>query len=107
MTTRNLNKTWRDVVFQQYASDHAADVPFPIRYLINAKQWHRDIWIEIPQKVDVRDFRRSVLSFFVAMRHEDPVFDDQNISVRPRMRPEPANDSDDPTEPERAQQAGD
>ncbi|KAK4235361.1 hypothetical protein C8A03DRAFT_36793 [Achaetomium macrosporum] len=53
MTTRNLNQTWRDVVFNQYAADHAAGVPFPVRYLIYASQWNRDIFIEIPAKIDV------------------------------------------------------
>ena len=53
MTTRNLNQTWRDVVFNPYAADHAADVQFPVRYLINASQWKRDIFIEIPTKIDV------------------------------------------------------
>jgi hypothetical protein len=39
MAFRNLNKTWRDVVFEQYEEDHAAGVPFPVTYLINATQW--------------------------------------------------------------------
>ncbi|KAL0929694.1 uncharacterized protein CTRU02_215337 [Colletotrichum truncatum] len=87
MTTRNLNQTWREVVFQQYASDHAADVPFPVRYLINADQWHTDIWIRIPEKIDVSTFRRSILNFVVARRNQDPVFSDKYISVRPRVSP--------------------
>jgi hypothetical protein len=53
MTSRNLNQTWRDVVFNQYAADHADDVPFPVRYLIHASPWNMDIFIEIPAKIDV------------------------------------------------------
>lgn len=85
MTTRNLNQTWRDVVFQQYARDHAADVPFPVRYLIHAPEWHKDIFIEIPTKIDERTLRRSVLDFAVSRRGAEPVFSNEYISVRPRV----------------------
>lgn len=86
MTTRNLNKTWRDVVFDQYAADFDADVPFPIRYLINTPEWKKDIFIEIPTKIPVATFHRSVLTFAGAKRLDcDPAYRDENISVRKRV----------------------
>ncbi|KAF7162557.1 hypothetical protein CNMCM5623_007803 [Aspergillus felis] len=86
MTTRNLNRTWRDVVFNQYAADFDADVPFPVRYLINADVWKKDIFIEIPIKIPVATFRRSVLTFVRAKRLDsDPAYRDENISVRARV----------------------
>jgi hypothetical protein len=88
MTTRNLNQTWRDVVFKQYEEDHAADVPFPIRYLIKAEQWKKDIFIEIPTKIDVPIFRQAVLRFFRARRlADDPAYEDDLIKVRARVSP--------------------
>lgn len=36
MTSCTLNAKWRDTIFTQYAADLEADVPFPVRYLINA-----------------------------------------------------------------------
>ncbi|KAK4122546.1 hypothetical protein N657DRAFT_681555 [Parathielavia appendiculata] len=87
MTTRNLNQTWRDVVFNQYAADYAADVPFPVRYLIHADQWNRDIFIEIPTKIDAPTFRRAILDFCVARRNQAPVYGDDRIKVRPRASP--------------------
>lgn len=88
MTSRNLNQTWRDAVFNQYAADHAADVPFPIRYLISAEQWKKDIFIEIPTKIDVPVFRQAVLNF-VRARHsaDDPAYEDNRNRVRARVRP--------------------
>ncbi|KAI2622427.1 hypothetical protein GGR54DRAFT_63548 [Hypoxylon sp. NC1633] len=98
MTTRNLNKTWRDVVFQQYTADHDAEAPFPLRYLINAREWHKDIWIEVPNRIDVRTFRRSVLNFVVSKRGADPVFSDEHISVRPRISQHLSIDTNPPEE---------
>lgn len=88
MTSRNLNQTWRDVVFKQYESDHAADVPFPVRYLISASEWKRDIFIKIPAKIDVPVFRQAVLHFVKAKRLEDdPAYEDERIKVRARVSP--------------------
>lgn len=84
MTSRNLNQTWRDVVFAQYDSDHAADVPFPVRYLIQASPWQRDIFILIPRKISPRELRHAVGAFYAARRHDEPVFDGPLISVWPR-----------------------
>ncbi|KAI0132146.1 hypothetical protein BJ170DRAFT_232852 [Xylariales sp. AK1849] len=84
MTTRNLNKTWRDVVFAQYAADHEADVPFPVRYLIHVRTWGRDIFINIPQKIDVRTLRQAVLEFYAATRSGEPLWEGEHISVQPR-----------------------
>ena len=116
MTSRNLNQTWRDVVFSQYLADHAADVPFPVRYLINAKEWKRDIFIEIPTKIDVPVFRRAVLDFVIA-RHsaDDPVYEDNHIKVRARVSPPvpssaqrdaPPQDDTDQREPGAASNSG-
>lgn len=89
MTSRNLNKTWRDVVWDQYAQDLEADVPFPVRYLIHAAQWRRDIFITIPSKIDSRTLRRAVLEFVKERRREpDPVWNGEHISVRARVRPQ-------------------
>jgi hypothetical protein len=87
MTSRNLNQTWRDVIFKQYAADHEADVPFPVTYLINVPEWKQDIRIKIPQKIDLKTFKHSVLDFLRATGGEDPVYDGEHISVRPRKRP--------------------
>ncbi|EAW20288.1 uncharacterized protein NFIA_099220 [Aspergillus fischeri NRRL 181] len=79
-------KTWRDVVFDQYAADFDVDVPFPVRYLINADVWKKDIFIEIPTKIPVETLRRSVLTFVCAKRLDsDPAYRDENISVRARV----------------------
>lgn len=85
MTFRNLNETWRDVVFRTYAQDHQDDVPFPVTYLVWAAEWKRDIIIEVPKKIDVKAYRHSVLKFTTNLRFQDPVYDDEYISVRPRV----------------------
>jgi hypothetical protein len=75
MTTRYLNKTWRDVVFDRYAADFDADVPFPVRYLIHTPEWKKDIFIEVPTKIPVATFRRSILTFVRAKRLDsDPAY---------------------------------
>ncbi|KAL4906200.1 hypothetical protein BDW74DRAFT_151483 [Aspergillus multicolor] len=80
MTTRNLNLTWRDVVFQQYAVDLAANEPFPIRYLISAPEWETDIFINVPERISLETYRRSVLTFHRAkFRDSDPTYEDENI----------------------------
>ncbi|KAH8913118.1 hypothetical protein BR93DRAFT_984681 [Coniochaeta sp. PMI_546] len=82
----NLNQTWRDVVFKQYEEDHAVDVPFPVRYLINALQWKKDIFIEIPTKIDVPVFRQAVLHFASTRRlADDPAYEDDINKVRARV----------------------
>lgn len=86
MTSRNLNKTWRDIVFEQYEADYAADVPFPIRYLIYGNQWKRDIVIEIPTKIYVPVFRQALLHAASSRRLEnDPTYEDDLIEVRARI----------------------
>lgn len=87
MTTRNLNRTWRDVIFAQYAADYDANVPFPVSYLIKAVQWNRDIIITVPSKIDLQTYRRSVRNFFLTKRGADPVYRDEHISVKPRVSP--------------------
>lgn len=83
MTTRNLNRTWRDVVFKQYADDYEADVPFPVRYLINTPQWSRAIIIEVPNKIEIKTLRQSIGAFFRAKHtSEDPTYDDGQIAIR-------------------------
>jgi hypothetical protein len=86
MTTRNLNKTWRDIVFDQYSADLSANEPFPIRYLINAPEWKRDIFINVPERISLEAYRRSVLTFFrTKHRDTDPSYEDENLSVQPRV----------------------
>lgn len=86
MTTRNLNKTWRDVIFAQYAADLESNEPFPIRYLINAPEWSRDIYIRVPEKVSLEAYRHSVLTFCRAkFRDNDPTYEDENLSIKPRV----------------------
>ncbi|KAK6066105.1 hypothetical protein SCUP515_10852 [Seiridium cupressi] len=90
MTTRNLNRTWRDVVWAQYAADLEADVPFPVRYLIHSPQWKCDIMITIPSKIEYQTFRRAVLDFAITVRPQrqtEPIWEGEHISVRPRRRP--------------------
>lgn len=84
MTSRNLNTTWRAVIFKQYAEDFEADVPFPVRYLISAPPW-KDIFIAAPHKIDLGTYKRAILAFYLARRFSnDPTHEDENISVRPR-----------------------
>lgn len=86
MTTRNLNRTWRDVLFEQYKLDHDADVAFPVRYLLHNPQFSVDLFYEIPVKIHPDDFRRSILAFHRATKHSDrPEYADQNISIRQRF----------------------
>ncbi|GFF24909.1 hypothetical protein IFM61606_09285 [Aspergillus udagawae] len=86
MTTRNLNKTWYGVVVDQYTADFDADVPFPGRYLINTPEWKKAIFIEIPAKIPVATFRRSVWTFVRVKRLDsDQAYRDDNISVRARV----------------------
>lgn len=94
MTTRNLNRTWRDVIFAQYEADHEADVPFPIRYLINAPEWKQDIFIEIPSKVDPKTLRNAVLLFYRDSLRGSPEYVGEHISVRPRKRTATTSDQD-------------
>jgi hypothetical protein len=85
MTTRNLNKTWRDIVFEQYQADLEADSPFPIRYLIFLHRWKKDTFISIPNKIEIMTFRRAILDFVRSRDgEEDPTFSNEHISVWPR-----------------------
>ncbi|GFF24216.1 hypothetical protein IFM61606_09065 [Aspergillus udagawae] len=86
MTTRNLNRTWRDVVFAQYAADLETNEPFPIRYLINAPEWKKDIFINVPKKISLEDYRRSIHTFCRARyRDLDPAYEDENLSIQARV----------------------
>lgn len=86
MTSRNLSQNWRDVVFKQYEQDHEAEVPFPVRYLINAPQWKKDIFIEIPTKIAVPVFCQAVLHFASTRRlADDPAYEDNLIKFRARV----------------------
>lgn len=87
MTSRNLNATWRDRIFWQYAADYEAGVPFPITYTIRADTWRRDIRISIHNKIELKTFKQAVFACHKAKRHEDPIYDDEYISVRPRISP--------------------
>ncbi|RMZ83173.1 hypothetical protein DV738_g1401, partial [Chaetothyriales sp. CBS 135597] len=84
----NLNLTWRDVVLRQYNADYDAGCPFPLRYLINATPWKRDIFIEVHEKIDKKVFRRAFLDFFLAQHKGEPVCKNEYISVYPRPRAE-------------------
>lgn len=84
MTSPNLNTTWRDTIFTQYAADLEADVPFPVRYLINAPPW-RDIFITVPKRIDLGAYKNAVFAFHKEKRCcEDPTYEGEHISVRPR-----------------------
>ncbi|KAF5021120.1 hypothetical protein F66182_6820 [Fusarium sp. NRRL 66182] len=84
MTTRNLNQTWRDILFKQYAADYEADVPFPVTYLLNIPEWNQDLLFNIPNKISLRTFKTSILDFCRAAQGADPIFDGEHISVQPR-----------------------
>jgi hypothetical protein len=94
MTSGNLNKTSRDVVFEQYEEDHAADVPFPVTYLINATQWKKDTFIEIPTKIDVPALRQALLHAVRSRRLlDDPAYEDDLIKIRARVSGRRDNDA--------------
>ncbi|RMD44035.1 hypothetical protein DV735_g1073, partial [Chaetothyriales sp. CBS 134920] len=77
---------WRDVSRAVYDADYDAGCAFPIRYLITATPWKRDIFIEVHQKIDKRTFRRALLDFFLAQHKAEPVCKNEYISVYPRPR---------------------
>ncbi|KAM0703809.1 hypothetical protein Q7P35_009748 [Cladosporium inversicolor] len=84
MTSRNLNTTWCDTIFTQYAADLEADVPFPVRYLINAPPW-KDIFITVPERIDLRDYKNAIFAFYRERRCSvDPTYEGGGIAVRPR-----------------------
>lgn len=86
MTTRNLNKTWRDVLFQQYEQDYAEDVPFPVRYLLNVPEHHQDLWWEIREKIEPGTFRQAIFAWYQATRNTDNLtYEDQHIGVTIRQ----------------------
>ncbi|XEV04438.1 hypothetical protein FSHL1_009725 [Fusarium sambucinum] len=88
MTARNLNKTWRDIIFEQYEADYASNVPFLIRYLIYGDQWKTDILIEILNKIDEPVFRQALLRAASSRRLEkDPEYQDDLIKVQARDPP--------------------
>ncbi|KAJ4259660.1 hypothetical protein NW762_007590 [Fusarium torreyae] len=85
MTSRNLNKTWRDVIFEQYAADLEADSPFPYSYLIHIPEWKKDFFFDIPEKIEIQVFKKAVHKFHVSIREaKDLNFEGEHISVRPR-----------------------
>lgn len=68
MTSRNLNRTNMDILLEQYISDLAADSPHPIRYLLHDHKFHKDLWWEIPQKVDPQVLRRELVKYLACRR---------------------------------------
>jgi hypothetical protein len=61
-------------------------VPYPVRYLISTPQW-KDIFINVPVKIDLDTFRRSIFTFFRTLhRSPDPTYQDEHISIEPRRR---------------------
>jgi hypothetical protein len=100
MTSRNLNTTWRDILFKQYKEDYDADVPFPVRYLLHNDQWKKDLWYEIPREIDPDTFRKSILAFHRATRGtESPEYEGESIIVRPRVPPATTQTSENRTLP--------
>ncbi|KAJ9485736.1 hypothetical protein VN97_g7612 [Penicillium thymicola] len=87
MTTRNLNRTWRDVVRIQYTLDVDADVPFPLQYIIHAPEWNESLVIDIPNKVPVETIHRSISNFVrETHRKPEPTYQDEKLSIRARIR---------------------
>lgn len=89
MTSRNLNRTWREVVCKQYAADLEVNVPIPLRYLISVPMIYglpgQDIWIEVPSKIDLKPYKNALLAITLATRHVgDPMYSDEHITVQPR-----------------------
>lgn len=70
-------------MFNQYAADYEADVPFPISYLIHIPEWKRDVRIQIPKKIELRTLRQSILAFLRATDGANPTYDGEHISTRP------------------------
>lgn len=67
MTSKNLNRTNIDIILTEYQKDHAACVPFPIRYLLFDRKFGRDIFYEIPQDIEP-DLLKSALNQYVRER---------------------------------------
>jgi hypothetical protein len=86
MTTRNMNKTWRDILIQQYEQDYADNAPFPIRYLINVPEHGHDLWWEIDSRIEPATFRQAILAWHLATRGiNNPAYEDENIRVTTRQ----------------------
>ena len=84
MKTRNLNQTWRNVLFKQYAAAYEADVPFPVTYLIKVLEWDQDLLFNVPRKISLRTFKNSMLDFCRAAQGADPMYDGEYVSIQPR-----------------------
>lgn len=82
MTTRNLNKTWRDVLIQQYEQDLTENAPFPIRYLIHLPEHHKDLWWEIRERIEPNIFRQAIFAWYQATRGTDNLeYEDGHLKV--------------------------
>ncbi|KAF5589547.1 hypothetical protein FPCIR_6750 [Fusarium pseudocircinatum] len=85
MTFRNLNQTWRDVIFKQYDADYQADVPFPITYLIFAPDWNsQDLLFTIPNKITLKTLKDAIRDFYRSAKSSEPIYNGEHLSVRPR-----------------------
>lgn len=86
MTTRNLNKTWLDVITAQYKQDFSDSVEFPIRYLLHNPLHKADLYYEIPYSVEPAVFKKSLIDFHIYTRaHGYQEFQDENIKVWKRV----------------------
>lgn len=87
MTTRNLNKTWVDVILSQYKQDFSDGVPFPVRYLLHHPRHQADLFYEIPKPIDPKTFQKSIIDFNIYTRQRESVdFEDENLKVWKRVK---------------------
>ncbi|KAJ3539119.1 hypothetical protein NM208_g5618 [Fusarium decemcellulare] len=83
MTFRNLNQTWRDVIFKQYDADYQADVPFPITYLIFAPDWNsQDLLFTIPNKITLKTLKDAIRDFYRSGKSSEPIYDGEHLSLK-------------------------
>jgi hypothetical protein len=90
MTTRNLNTTYRDILIKQYRTDHLANSPFPIRYLLHHPTFKKDLWWEVSDVISPDEFKRAVLKCHLETRGRDVeglTWEGGGVKVRVRVSP--------------------
>ena len=68
MTSKNLNKGEFSILTEQYLSDYAEDLPYPIRYILRDSLFQKDIVWEIRRRIDPQTFKLELRNYLAARR---------------------------------------
>lgn len=98
MTTKNLNRTNRDIILSEYISDLATNASHPVRYLIFDKKFTQDIFYEIHQPVDPEVLKRA-LNQYIKERGNTIHYQNDVLKVWPRK----SDSGSQPVSPEQSQ----